>query len=196
MNTPAVTLCAAVPEDAPALLRIYAPYVEKTAITFEYEVPSQEEFSTRIARTLEKYPYLVAKSEDRILGYAYASVFYGRKAYEWCAEVSIYVDENCKGLGIGRLLYQQLEDILKAQGILNLYACIAMPQVEDEYLTRDSFAFHQHMGYQLLGTFHQCGYKFERWYDMIWMEKHIGPHQIPQSPIVPFDKVKHLLPDL
>ena len=64
--------------DAKELLAIYAPYVEKTAITFEYDVPSLSEFAERIANTLKKYPYLVAEEDGQILGYAYASPFKGR----------------------------------------------------------------------------------------------------------------------
>ena len=86
--------------DAAALVAIYAPYVEKTAITFEYDVPSVEEFSGRIEKTLERYPYLVAEEEGVILGYAYVSTYYGREAYNWAVELSVYVaDENRGRLG-------------------------------------------------------------------------------------------------
>ena len=103
--------------DAAALIAIYAPYVEKTAITFEYDVPSVEEFSGRIEKTLERYPYLLAEEEGVILGYAYASTYYGREAYNWAIELSVYVaDENC-GRGIGKQLYDKLEEILEQQGI-------------------------------------------------------------------------------
>lgn len=174
------------PHDAPALLAIYAPYVQNTAITFEYEVPSVEEFSDRIRRTLTRYPYLVAEQDDKIIGYAYAGAFHPRKAYEWCAETSIYVDQNCKRAGVGRRLYEALEQILKQQNILNLNACIACPQIEDEHLNNDSIRFHTHMGYRMVGKFHACGYKFDRWYDMVWMEKHIGEHHSGQADFVPF----------
>ncbi len=163
-------------EDAEELLKIYAPYVENTAITFEYEVPSVEEFAGRIKSVLEKYPYLVAEYEGEILGYAYVSPFKERAAYDWAVETSIYVKMNKKRMGIGKKLYNELEKILKAQGILNLNACIGYPEKEDEYLTKDSVAFHEKLGYSLVGQFHKCGYKFNRWYDMVWMEKHIGKH--------------------
>ena len=80
----------------------------------------------------------------------------------------------------------ELADRLKAMGVLNLYACIGYPQVEDEYLTRNSAQFHEHLGFTLAGTFHNCGYKFGRWYDMIWMEKIIGEHRPDQPDIVPY----------
>ncbi len=162
--------------DAEALLDIYAPYVLHTAITFEYEVPSVEEFRQRIARTLERYPYLVAELGGKQVGYAYASPFHERRAYDWAVETSIYMAQDKKGCGYGKILYLALEDILKRQNILNLNACIAYTDEPDEHLTNDSMCFHEHLGYRLVGRFHQCGYKFDHWYDMIWMEKLIGEH--------------------
>ena len=163
--------------DAEAILKIYGHYVLNTAISFEYEVPNIEEFENRIACTLEKYPYLVAEQDGVIIGYAYGSQFHERAAYSHCAEVSIYVDVNARKCGLGRLLYEALEKALKEQGILNLYACIAYTDAEDEYLNNNSAQFHAHLGYEQIGRFHQCGYKFGRWYDMIWMEKFIGEHK-------------------
>lgn len=162
---------SAATEDADRLLEIYSYYVENTAISFEYETPSLEEFRGRISHTLEKYPYLVAEENGVIQGYAYAGIFKGRAAYDHCCEVTIYLDRDSKGKGYGKALYEALEDALKKQGIINLYACIGDPIVEDEYLTKDSEKFHQHMGYTKVGEFHRCGYKFGRWYNMIWMEK-------------------------
>lgn len=164
--------------DAEALVNIYAYYVENTAITFEYEVPTVEEFQQRIANTLKKYPYLVAEKEGTILGYAYAGVFKDRAAYDWSAEVTIYLSHNATKCGIGRKLYEALETEMKKRGFLNLYACIGYPVEEDEYLTKNSAQFHAHLGYRFVGEFHQCGYKFERWYNMIWMEKLIGEHKV------------------
>lgn len=152
--------------DAGSLLEIYAPYVKNTAITFEYDVPSKEEFQERIAHTLMKYPYLIAETNGEVLGYAYAGAFKERKAYDWAVETTVYIKTDKKRMGIGRALYSQLEKILKLQGILNLNACIACPVEEDEYLTDDSIKFHKSMGYNAVGTFHVCGYKFNRWYDM------------------------------
>ena len=135
----------AVKEDAEKILAIYSYYVKNTAISFELDVPSLDEFQGRIVRTLERYPYLVLEEKGVILGYAYAGVFKNRAAYDHC--------------------------------FLNLYACIADPVTEDEYLTRNSEHFHSHLGYTKVGRFHNCGYKFNRWYNMIWMEKIIGEHQ-------------------
>ena len=159
-------------EDAQALLNIYAYYVKNTAITFEYEVPSEEEFRGRIRGTLSNYPYLVAEEDDRIIGYIYAGRFRPRAAFQWAAEASVYIDKEHHGKGLGRKLYEKMEDILLRQNVTNVYAVVAVPMdQEDEYLTRNSELFHQHMGYTKVGEFHKCGYKFDRWYNMIWMEK-------------------------
>lgn len=180
-------------EDAQALLSIYAPYVRTTAITFEYEVPSKDEFAKRIQHILQSYPYLVAELNGEAMGYAYAGAFNERAAYGWAVETTIYVKRNKRRLGIGRKLYDALETALKAQGILNLNACIAYPKEEDEYLTKDSIFFHNKMGFQMVGQFHNCGYKFNRWYNMEWMEKQIGSHEKKQSPVKPFADINSVL---
>ena len=164
--------------DAEALLNIYAYYVKNTAITFEYDVPTLEEFKQRITNTLKKYPYLVVVKEGTILGYAYAGVFKNRAAYDWSAEMTIYLKYDAVKCGLGRMLYEALETEMKKRGFLNLYACIGYPIEEDEYLTRNSAEFHAHLGYQTVGEFHKCGYKFGRWYNRIWMEKLIGEHKV------------------
>ena len=181
----------AVPADAAALLNIYAPYVRETAITFEYAVPSEQEFAARIEKTLERYPYLLAENEDGVCGYVYAGPFHQRPAYDWSVETSIYVDRTCRKKGLGRLLHDALLQALSAQGILNLYACIAVPHGEtDPYLDRNSLRFHEHMGYRLVGTFDQCGYKFHRWYDMVFMERQLGIHMEMQPPVKLFSEVQ------
>ncbi|MBE6339126.1 MAG: GNAT family N-acetyltransferase [Marinilabiliaceae bacterium] len=164
-------------DDAEALLAIYTPYVEKTAITFEYDVPSIDEFRNRIIAVSAKYPWLVAVDNGNIVGYAYASAFKERAAYQWSVETSIYVDKDRKRSGIGRLLHDALEEALKRQGVLNMNACIAYCEPEDEFLTLDSVRFHERLGYSLVAHFHKCGKKFDRWYDMVWMEKLIGEHK-------------------
>mgnify|MGYP003586816036 CR=1 FL=1 len=186
MKTNNITLRIATPSDAAQILEIYKLYVQKTAISFEYEVPSPEEFSERISNTLKKYPYIVAEQAGEILGYAYMGAFSGRAAYDWSAESSIYLKEGKKKLGLGARLYQAIEAIAKAQNILNLTACIAYPEVEDEYLTKNSVQFHEHLGYELVGRFHKCGYKFDRWYDIVWMQKLLGEHSANPAPIISF----------
>ena len=183
-------LAAGMPEDAAALLAIYAPYVTDTAITFEYDVPGEAEFAERIRRTLERYPYLVAERGGACVGYAYAGAFKERAAYAWGVETSIYVRRTERRTGVGGKLYAALEEILRMQNVLNLNACIAVPAQPDRYLTRDSIAFHERCGYRFVGEFYDCGYKFGRWYNMAWMEKHIGAHTAQAAPVKPFAQVR------
>lgn len=229
------TFRVARPEDAEALLAIYAPYVEETAITFEYEVPSVEAFRARITHTLATYPYIVAIEENNIIGYAYVGRLHERAAYDWSVETSIYVDRCARKHGLGRQLYERLEAILRAMNIISVNACIAYPGTmnpavdaataadrlqdahigigdpntadrarkdpregsadsgvdigEDPYLNTNSPDFHAHLGYQLVGHFHACAYKFDRWYDMIWMEKWIAPHPAKPEAMIPFPEL-------
>ena len=169
--------------DAERILEIYDHYVTNTAITFEYETPSIESFKARMARTMSRYPYLVIARDDIVQGYAYAGPFVGRAAYDWSCETTIYLHRDARKSGMGRRIYEALEAKLRDMGIRNLYACIGCPEVEDEYLTTNSADFHAHMGFVEAGRFHKCGYKFGRWYDMIWMEKIIGEHGDTPSPI-------------
>ncbi len=169
----------ATPEDAPQLLQIYAPYVENTSITFEYEVPSEEDFTGRICHTLEKYPYLAAEEGDTILGYAYASAFKTRAAYNWSVETSIYIRQGMGRQGLGTALYRRLEEALAMQNVCNLCACIAYPNP-------GSIAFHESFGYKTVAHFHASGYKQGAWSDMVWMEKELCPHRIPPKPFIPF----------
>jgi phosphinothricin acetyltransferase len=167
-----IEICSVTPDDAERLLEIYSYYVKNTAISFEYEVPSLEEFRQRIVNISKKYPYICAIVDGTIIGYAYAGVFHEREAYRHSVELSIYVDLERRRGGCGRSLYGALEERLKAQGIKNLYACIAVPPKKaDEYLTFGSMKFHRKMGFKTAGHFHACGIKFGRWYDMIYMEK-------------------------
>ena len=138
--------------DAKALLIIYAPYVENTAITFEYDVPSEEEFLERISKVTRQFPWVVAEEDGHIVGYAYASPFKERAAYQWAVETSIYVDRHMKRRGIGLLLHDALEQRLRQQGILNMNACISYCEQEDEYLSLDSVHFHERLGYQLVAS--------------------------------------------
>ncbi len=165
--------------DAAALAAIYAPYVTNTAITFEYEPPTAEEFACRIRRTLERYPYFVAEENGVIAGYTYVSPFRARAAYDWSVETSIYIREGCKGKGLGKSLYFALESMLQRQNVVNLNACIVYPHPE-------SVAFHERMGYTLTAHIHQCGYKLGKWHDIVWMEKMLGAHDTPPRPFIPF----------
>lgn len=178
-------------EDAPALLEIYAPYVRTTAVTFECDVPSVEEFRQRIETISAKYPYIKAVAQDddgsMVLGYAYVSAFKGRAAYDWSVETSVYVRQDARRAGVGRALYAALERCLRAMGVQNMNACIAaIPeswQGANPYLTDDSVRFHERMGFSLVGRFHSCASKFGEWFDMMWMEKLLGNHELNPAPV-------------
>lgn len=171
------------PEDAEKLIDIYKYYVEETDITFEYDVPTVEEFAERIKNTLKRYPYIVAQDGDTILGYAYAGTFHARRAYDWSVETSIYVKHGISGRGIGTKLYNELERYLKMQNIVNVNACITYPNEKSE-------AFHKKFGYKTVAHFTKCGYKFGQWKDMIWMERFIGEHKDKPEDFIPFPELK------
>lgn len=182
----AISIRTATTKDAKALLDIYSYYVEHTAITFEFEVPTPEEFKRRIESTLKNYPYLVAEVDGNIAGYIYAGRFRARAAYDWSASTSVYISREYQRMGIGRILYEKLEEILRKQNITNVYAGVADPVEEDEYLTRNSEHFHAAMGYQTVARFQGCGSKFGRWYNLIEMEKIIGERTSPPKAFIPF----------
>ncbi len=176
-----LTIREAMPADVPALLDIYAYYVNHTAVTFEYDVPGEEEFTDRMLNFKKRYPYIVAELDGVIVGYSYAHAFVARAAYDWSCEMTIYLHKDYRGRGLGKLLYAEMERLLGRMGMINLYSCIAIPRGEDPHLRPDSELFHERLGYKRVGLFERCGYKFDRWYDMIWMEKLISER--PEKPI-------------
>ena len=178
--------------DIEAMLNVYAPYVENTAVSFEYEVPSIDEFRSRFEKITKKYPYFLAEdSNGEVLGYTYYSEFKDREAYRYSVETTIYLAKEACGRGIGRKLYEVLEKAAKAQNITNMNACIATCKTEDEYLTNRSYYFHEKMGYKLVGTFHNSGYKFDKWYDMVWMEKSVGEYFVPAKSFIPYKELSN-----
>ncbi len=174
-------------QDVPRILEIYSPYVENTAISFEYTVPSLEEFAQRFLKITSHFPWLVWEEEGEILGYAYGSLPFERSAYQWCASASIYLCQNACGKGIGRKLYAALEDLLRLQGYKKVYAIITTAN-------EASVAFHQAVGYRHTATMPNCGYKRGQWYGTIWMEKELNtPDALPKEP-VPIHQVSPLPP--
>ena len=172
-------------DDAEKLLDIYAYYVENTAVTFEYVVPTVEEFTKRIESISADYPYFVAEVDGDIAGYIYAARYRTRAAFDWCAETSVYINEKYHGMGIGRLLYEELETVLFKQNVVNVYAVIATPvEEDDEHLTFASKKFHEKIGYEVVGELKSCGSKFGRWYSLITMEKVIAPHLTPPKQFI------------
>jgi phosphinothricin acetyltransferase len=176
-------------DDAENLLKIYSPYIEKTAITFEYTPPTEEEFRARIEKTLSRFPYLVAEIGEKTVGYAYAGYYIPRTACDHACEVSIYLSEDFRGTGVGAMLYGKLFEILARQNITNIYASVAFCEHEDEYLTHASVRFHKREGFAEIGRFGKCGYKFGRWYDLLWFEKIIAPHEAPMD-FIPFPLIE------
>ena len=160
--------------DIPAILAIYAPYVENSTATFEYDVPCLKEFTQRFYSITAQFPWLVWEEEGEILGYAYASAPYSRAAFRWCAESSVYLCPQARGKGIARRLYAVLEEILRLQGYVVLYALVTGENT-------DSVRFHKKMGYKIQGIFPDCGFKQGRWLGLYWMEKRL---KIVESPSV------------
>lgn len=195
-NGSSVKIRLATPDDADALLRIYAPYVLETGVTYEYEVPCRAEFRARIEGVLEKYPYLVACEGDRILGYAYAKALGERAAFSHSVETAIYLDREARGKGVGSLLYCQLERILKLQNVTNLYAAVSYREQEDETISHASPLFHLACGYRKAAHFHQCGYKFGRWYDLVWYEKYIARHEDKPSDFIPIGRLTNIFNEI
>jgi len=175
-------------EDAQAILDIYAYYVKNTTLTFEYEVPTLNEFEKRIENTLKTYPYLVAELDGEIVGYAYAGKYHPRAAYAWNAEMTVYLKKDLRRMGLGRKLYTLLEEILKEQGFVKTVALITFPK--DEYSDFNSMQFHEKMGYNHAGRMDFCGYKFNRWYTTLQMDKLIGTPVENMPEIKKFDDVK------
>ena len=152
--------------DIPEILAIYAPYVENSTATFEYDVPCLKTFTQRFYTVTAQFPWLVYEEGGAILGYAYASLPYERAAFRWCAEPTVYLRPEARGKDIARKLYTMLEAILEKQGYQVLYALVT---AENDASVR----FHEKMGYQIKGNFPNCGYKFDRWLGLYWMEKRL-----------------------
>jgi phosphinothricin acetyltransferase len=164
--------------DAAALLEIYRPYVEHTAISFEEDVPRVGAFRDRIVSTLETYPYLVCETtEEKIVGYAYASRHRERAAYRWSADLSVYLDSACHGRGIGKALYRALIEILRLQRVRTVYGGVTSPNPASE-------ALHESLGFRRVGAFENVGYKHGSWHSVIWFEKAILSYdKTPGEPI-------------
>ena len=164
----------AVDGDIPQILAIYAPYVENTTYSFEYDVPCLKTFTQRFYTITAQFPWLVWEEDGHVLGYAYGSPPFERSAYRWCAEPSIYLHPDAKGRGIGTKLYTALEEILELQGYHVLYALVTEENTE-------SIAFHEKFSYKKQAFFPDCGWKFGRWLGVFWMEKRLNSVEIPTS---------------
>ena len=171
--------------DIPAILNIYGPYVLHTAVSFEYTVPTAEEFTRRFREITAQFPWLVWEEDGKILGYAYGSLPFGRAAYRWVAASSIYLAPEAQGKGIGRKLYAALENLLQRQGYRKTYAIITSDNP-------GSLAFHKKTGFRFLAEFSDCGVKFGRFYSVVWMEKDLKTGEIPDVFPVSVDQIVNI----
>ena len=176
-------------KDSAALLEIYRPYIEKTAITFETAVPDVKDYEKRIADIAAQFPYLVLESGGEIIGYAYAHRQAERAAFDWNVELSIYLKEGFSGRGIGRPLYAQLETLLKMQGYVNFFGVITGSNA-------GSITMHERMGYRKIAVHEKTGWKFGAWHDTVWMHKRVhegAPEAIKPVHALDADAVSHAI---
>ena len=159
-----ITIRSASEADAPALLAIYRPFVETTAVSFETIVPTVEQFAARIAKALAGWQWLVAEHDGQCIGYAYGSTHRERSAYRWSVEVSAYIDPNYRRQGVGRALYVRLFEELAQKGFCNAYAGTTLPN-------EGSIALHRSLGFEFIGTFKAVGRKFGTWHDVAWFQR-------------------------
>ncbi len=167
------------PTDAVAMLAIYAPYIRHTSLTFETRVPPVADFANRIRSYMEYYPWLVYEKDGQVTGYAYASRYREREAYQWSVECSVYVQDEQHRTGIGRMLYKSLFDILKAQGFTTVYAVINLPN-------DPSVAFHEQMGFRYFATYEKVGYKLGKWKDVGWWQLQLNDYSNEPAPPIKF----------
>ena len=159
--------------DVPAMLAIYAPFVEHTAVSFEYEVPTEAEFARRLEEHQAAFPWLVCEENGRVMGYAYAGRAFERAAYGWNAEISCYLAPGLRGRGVGRRLYARIEEILTRLGYYKLFAVVTSANAP-------SVAFHRALGFRDAACFRNVGYKQGGWYDVLWLEKTLCDRPEPQ----------------
>ena len=169
--------------DGAALCAIYRPYVMETAITFICKEPTPESFSQKIMSALPQYPFIVCEDDSgRALGYAYASPLRPHDAYQWDAELSVYVDRDSHGRGTGRRLYGALLKLLALQGYQTVYGVVSLPNEK-------SLKLHEAFGFEILGIFPRSGYKLGAWHDIIWLQKTLGDFPEDPAPPIPFAKL-------
>lgn len=163
--------------DYSSILKIYEPFIRDTMITFEYNVPSEEEFNERMKKIQKTFPLLVCEEEGRVVGYAYISRFREREAYDWSVESSIYIDTAHQGKSIGKALYVALIELSELLGYRNIYGVVTMPNIKSEKL-------HRKLGFETVGTLKNVGYKFGNWLDVKYLSLNISEYtSSPGKPI-------------
>ena len=168
-------------QDAAALLEIYKQYID-TTVTFEYELPSKDDFQRRIREYSKDYPYFICTENGRCVGYVYAHRAQERAAFQWNAELSIYLDKNYQAKGVGKVLYEMMFEILAKQGVKTLYGLVTTPNPQ-------SVKLHEKTGFLLAGTYHNTGFKANKWCDLLLYEKQIGEYNGKPTPLTPIYKI-------
>ncbi len=178
-----ITVRPAEEADAPAMLALYAPYVEQTTVSSEYETPSLAEFLGRMRTYTHQLPWLLCEIDGELAGYGYASPHRTRAGYQWSAETSIYVAQAFHRRGVARALYSALFELLAAQGYYNIFVGITSPNER-------SIKFHSAMGFVISGSYQDSMFKFGLWRDVIWMAKSLRPHDTAPSPTIPYPDLR------
>lgn len=170
------------PADAEAALAVYAPYVLHTANTFEYEIPSVDDFRTKIEKITAQYPWLVCECDGEIVGYAYGSTHRERAAYQWSPESTVYISDKHHRKGIARILYNTLFALLQQQGYINVFASVLVTNV-------NSVEFHRAYGFEEIGLFKNIGYKLGEWHTNLWFQYTLQEHIIDPPVPIPITKL-------
>jgi L-amino acid N-acyltransferase YncA len=157
------------PSDAPAIQSIYVPYCESTVISFESAAPTVEQMAKRMAKIMAQYPWLVCGEAGRAVGYVYGSQHRERAAYRWCVDATVYIARSHHRRGIGRALYATLFAMLRAQGYVNAYGGITLPNP-------GSVGVHESLGFKPIALYPAEGYKFGKWHDVGWWQLELQPH--------------------
>lgn len=170
------------PADAPRILEIYRPYVEDMAVSFEYEAPSLAAFEARMEGIMRVYPYIVAEEAGRVMGFAYATRHAERKAYDWSANLSVYLDAAVISKGLGKRLYNGLIALLRLQNVQNVFGLIVGSNER-------SLAFHERLGFQRVGLYRNMGYKLGEWHSVSVYQLPIGGYPNPPQPLLPLPRL-------
>lgn len=168
--------------DAERLLGIYIPIIRETVISFELEPPTVAQFAERIRTTLDQTPWLVCDAGDEIAGYAYAGKYRPRAAYQWSAEVTVYVGASWRRKGVGRAVYTSLFECLRVQGYYNAFAAIALPNDA-------SVMMHEKLGFKPVGVYRSVGYKLGAWHDVGWWQLALQDHASSPTPPRPLPEI-------
>jgi phosphinothricin acetyltransferase len=166
----------ATPKDAGAIAGIYLPYVRDTVVSFEAVAPGVPEMRSRMTSTLATLPWLVVTDGEDVKGYAHANPHRARDAYRWSVDVSLYLDASIHARGHGRRIYTALLKLLAAQGYVNAYAGITLPNPA-------SVGLHEALGFTTVGVFPDVGFKQQRWWDVgSWHRRLADPSGSPPEP--------------